>query len=215
VNAKALTSALAVAVLGATVSSSAAIEFPSRDPTAAIPALQEYEATAQVLAEALDGEWSGVKNTKSMLPTLSARDLIVTRPVNIRELRVGDIIVFNVPARTLPNGQPSHNRKLVHRVIRRLDCRKRQPDGKAVADCHRVRTRGDNLKTPDRWSTTQANLESRVMFVIDGHTGTIRDMRASRKGTPVSLAEALQRAAPSDTSPRPLFAYAIRALAGD
>ena len=194
-------------------SSEPAISVP-RDPTAAFPARTASEVTAEALAEAVHGDWTGVKNTGSMLPVLSANDLVVTRPVNIRDLRVGDIIVFAVPVRTLPNGQLIQHRRVVHRVIARLDCVRRREVGVPVSDCHRVRTQGDNVKTPDRWSTTQANLEGRVAYVVDGQTGSVRDMRIGRKGALVSTAAALGRELWPDRLAGPLFADAIRALAG-
>ena len=194
-------------------SSEPAISVP-RDPTAAFPARTASEVTAEALAEAVHGDWTGVKNTGSMLPVLSANDLVVTRPVNIRDLRVGDIIVFAVPVRTLPNGQLIQHRRVVHRVIARLDCVRRREAGVPVSECHRVRTQGDNLKTPDRWSTTQANLEGRVAYVVDGQTGSVRDMRIGRKGALVSTAAALGRELWPDRLAGPLFADAIRALAG-
>jgi hypothetical protein len=213
-NARAAITAIALIGLGSAISSSTAMVLPSRDPTAAVPANVTSELTAEVLAEALHGNWSGVKNTGSMLPTLSARDLIVTTSVDIRDLRVGDIIVFNRPARTLQNGKQIRSRRLVHRVIQRLDCRKRPSAAKAAPDCRRVRTQGDNLKTPDSAITAQANLKARVVFVIDGRTGAIRDMRGSPKGTLISRSEALRRAGAGDFSTAPLLAFAMTAFTG-
>jgi signal peptidase I len=200
--------------MGSAVSRSTAMVLVNRDPSAAIPAVVESEMMAEVLAEALHGNWSGVKNTGSMLPTLSARDLIVTRSVDIRDLKVGDIIVFDRPARILPNGKQIRIRRLVHRVIQRLDCRRRQPGRKAASDCRRVRTQGDNLKTPDGSTTAQANLVARVVFAIDGHTGAIRDLRGSRRGELISRAEAVRRAGAPDFSTAHLFAAAMTALTG-
>ena len=184
--------ALLLFALCASVASSATIARAARDPTAEFPARPESEATAEALAEAVRGDWTGVKNTGSMLPVLSANDLVVTRPVDIRDLRVGDIIVFVVPVATLPDGQPIQHRRIVHRVVQRLDCERRRgaPDGLA---CRRVRTQGDNVRTPDRYTTTQATLEGRVAYVVDGRTGQVRDMRGSRKGTPVTASDALRR----------------------
>ena len=213
-DAKVIVTGLVMAALCSAVASSATIAVPARDPTAEFPARPASEATAEALAEAVHGDWTGVKNTGSMLPVLSARDLVVTRPVDIRDLRVGDIVVFVVPAQTLPNGQPIQHRRVVHRVVQRLDCERRRSDGAATGDCHRVRTQGDNVKTPDRWTTTQANLEGRVAYVVDGTTGTVRDMRASRKGTPIAIADALRRELGPDRLRGPLFAEAVRVLAG-
>src|SRR5260221_7626726 len=116
-NARALTAGLALAALSVSVASSAPNRTAHVDPTAAFPARPESEAIAEALAEAVHGDWTGVMNTGSMLPVLTARDLVVTRPVDIRDLRVGDIIVFVVPARTLPNGQLIQHRRVVHRVV--------------------------------------------------------------------------------------------------
>jgi signal peptidase I len=206
-NAHALLGCLVLAVLCTSVPSSEAVAPAPRDPSAAIPARPTSEVTAEALAESVHGDWAEVKNTGSMLPVLSASDLVVTRPVNIRDLRVGDIVVFVVPARTLPDGQLIQHPRVVHRVVQRLDCDKR-------GYCHRVRTQGDNVKTPDRWSTTQANLAGRVVYVVDGRTGAVRDMRASRKGVPISVAAALRRELGPDRLSGALFADAVRALAG-
>ena len=205
---------LALTALCGLVASSAPIAAAPRDPTAAFPARPESEAIAEALAEAVHGEWTSVKNTGSMLPVLSARDLVVTRPVDIRDLRVGDIIVFAVPVPTLPNGQLIRNRRVVHRVVQRLDCVRSRVGAETVSDCERVRTQGDNVKTADRWATTQANLAGRVAYVVDGRTNAVRDMRANRKGNAVSAADALRRELGPDRLAGPLFADAVRALAG-
>jgi hypothetical protein len=213
-NARATFIAIVLVAMGSAVSRSTAMVLPSRDPTAAIPALAKSELMAEVLANALHGNWSGVKNTGSMLPTLSARDLIVTSAADIRDLRVGDIIVFNRPARTLPNGKQIRSRRLVHRVIQRLDCRKQPWDRNTASDCLRVRTQGDNLKAPDGTTITRANLLARVVFAIDGRTGVIRDMRGSRRGRAISGDEAVRRAGASDFSTAHLLAFAMTAIAG-
>jgi len=213
-NLRAATAGVVLAALCMSVASSAPNFGAHPDPTAAFPARPESEAIAEALAEAVQGDWTGVKNTGSMLPVLSARDLVVTRPVDVRDLRVGDIIVFVVPARTLPNGQLIQHRRVVHRVVQRLDCSRRRAGPQTVTDCQRVRTQGDNVRTPDRWATTQANLAGRVAYVVDGRTNEVRDMRASRKGTRVSVADALKRELGPDRLAGPLFADAVRALAG-
>lgn len=205
---------LALMALCALIGSSAPIAAAPRDPTAAIPARPESEAIAEALAEAVHGEWTAVKNTGSMLPVLSARDLVVTRPVDIRDLRVGDIIVFAVPSRTLPDGQLIKNRRVVHRVVQKLDCVKSRVGAESINECERVRTQGDNVRTADRWATTQANLAGRVAYVIDGRTNAVRDMRLGRRGTVISAADALKRELGPDKLSGPLFADAVRALAG-
>jgi signal peptidase I len=213
-NARAAFFALALVALGSAISRSTAMVLPKRDPTAAIPALAKSEMMAEVLADAMHGNWSGVKNTGSMLPTLSARDLIVTRSVDIRDLRVGDIIVFDRPARALPNGKQIRSRRLVHRVVQRLNCRKQQQGPKAASGCLRVRTQGDNLRAPDGTIITRANLVARVVFAIDGHSGAIRDMRGTRRGRPISGEDAVRRAGASDFSTAHLLAFAMTAIAG-
>jgi hypothetical protein len=214
VSAKAILSTLLMVALCGCIASSATVTSPRRDPTAEFPARPESEATAEALAEAVRGDWTGVKNTGSMLPALSASDLVVTRPVDIRDVRVGDIIVFTIPVATLPNGQPIQHRRVVHRVVQRLDCERRRGGGDGLGDCRRLRTQGDNVKTPDRYTTTQANLEGRVAYVVDGRTGLVRDMRASRKGTPIATADALRRELGPERSAGPLFADAVRILTG-
>jgi hypothetical protein len=214
VTAKAILNSLLLIALCGSIASSATVPSPRRDPTAEFPARPESEATAEVLADAVHGDWTGVKNTGSMLPVLSANDLVVTRPVDIRDVRVGDIIVFVVPVTTLPNGQPIQHRRVVHRVVQRLDCERRRGGADGVGDCQRLRTQGDNVKTADRYTTTQANLEGRVAYIVDGRTGLVRDMRASRKGTPIATVDALRRELRPARSAGPLFADAVRILAG-
>ncbi len=213
-SARLLLSGVVLAALCACVASSAPVPPPARDPTAAFPARPESEAIAEALAESVRGEWTSVKNTGSMLPVLSARDLVVVRPVDIRDLRVGDIIVFAVPARSLPNGQLIQHRRVVHRVVKLLDCVRHRIDSETVTDCERVRTQGDNVRTADRWPTTQATLAGRVAYVVDGRTNAVRDMRSGRKGTVVSAADALRRELGPDRLAGPLFADAVRALEG-
>jgi Signal peptidase, peptidase S26 len=196
-----------------TVASSAILVNVRSDATAAIPASMTTQATAELLARSLDGAWSGVMNTGSMLPTLTARDLIVIRKVDVRELQTGDIIVFDIPARKMAGGRAVQERRLVHRVVQRLDCKKLRGKYRAQSECLRVRTQGDNLKRPDRWLTGQGNLEGKVIYVIDGRTGAIRDMRSSRTGAMISAQEALRRAAPG-MQPSPLYAYMLQAIAG-
>lgn len=214
VNSSVIVGGFVLAVLCASIASSEPAQRLPRDPTAAFPARTASELTAEALAEAVHGDWAGVKNTGSMLPALSANDLLVTRPVDIRDLRIGDIIVFVVPARRLPNGQLIQHPRVVHRVVARLDCVRRKDANTSGSDCDRVRTQGDNVKTPDRWSTTQANLEGRVAYVVDGKTGAIRDMRIGRKGALISTAAALGRELGPDRLGGPLFADAVRALSG-
>ena len=112
-DARVIVSSLAMAALCSAVASSATLPIPVRDPTAEFPARPASEATAEALAEAVHGDWTGVKNTGSMLPVLSARDLVVTRPVDIRDVRVGDIVVFVV---RIPARRPAdQHRRVVHR----------------------------------------------------------------------------------------------------
>lgn len=209
-----LLGSLILAAVCALIAGSAPTSAATHDPTDAFPARPESEAIAEALAEAVHGEWTSVKNTGSMLPVLSAQDLVVTRPVDIRDLRVGDIIVFVVPSRTLPDGQLIQHPRVVHRVVQRLDCVRHRFGGEVVSECDRVRTQGDNVRTPDRWATTQANLAGRVAYVIDGRTNAVREMRTSRKGSPISTADALRRELGPDRLAGPLFADAVRALAG-
>ncbi len=210
---KAIRQSLLLLALCGSITSSATVAPSHRDPTDEFPAQPESEAVAEALAEAVRGDWTGVKNTGSMLPALSASDLVVTRPVDVRDVRVGDIVVFVVPVSTLPNGQPIQHRRIVHRVVQRLDCAPRRgaPDGLA---CRRLRTQGDNVRTPDRYTTTQANLEGRVAYVVDGRTGLVRDMRASRRGTPIATADALRRELGPQRTAGPVLAEAARARAG-
>ena len=211
---KSIVRLLVLAGLCAAMGASSGAGAPRPDPTAEFPARPQSEDTAEALASAVHGDWTGVKNTGSMLPVLSAKDLVVTRPVDIRDIRVGDIIVFVIPATRLPNGQPIQHRRVVHRVVQRLDCERRHADGDAPPDCFRLRTQGDNVTMPDRYTTTQANLEGRVAYVVDGRTGAVRDMRASRNGQPIAAGDALRRELGPERSRSFLLAEAVRGIAG-
>jgi hypothetical protein len=214
VDLKSVVRVLVLAGLCAAMGASSSAGAARPDPTAEFPARPESEATAEALAGAVHGDWTGVKNTGSMLPVLSANDLVVTRPVDIRDVRVGDIVVFVIPATKLPNGQPIQHRRVVHRVVQRLDCERRHADGDAPPDCFRLRTQGDNVTTPDRYTTTQANLEGRVAYVVDGRTAAVRDMRASRAGLPIATMEALRRELGPERSRGLLVAEAVRGITG-
>jgi signal peptidase len=83
----------------------------------------------------------------SMEPALETGSLVVTRPVDPEEIKVGDIITFN----PVSLGE----RMMTHRVI---DIRKNSP----VV----FQTQGDNCGMPDPFSVPAENLVGKICFHI-------------------------------------------------
>lgn len=75
----------------------------------------------------------------SMAPTISAGSLVVVRPVDPAQLRIGDVITYRIPVQD--------RRVVTHRVVEMLD----------PGTTPTVRTRGDALEEPDAWTTRFAS----------------------------------------------------------
>lgn len=86
----------------------------------------------------------------SMEPTIRIGDIIVVRGVNVEELKVGDIIVFN-PPEPYYNGVP-----WVHRII----------SVQKVGGEIYIKTKGDANLYPDPFTITKSNIIGVVMFKI-------------------------------------------------
>jgi hypothetical protein len=80
-----------------------------------------------------------------MNPTLTAGDELQLEPYNCKKIRVGDVVVFNVP---------EDGRKITHRVI--------------SVNSKGVRTLGDNNKIIDAWVLTTENIIGRVVYAQRG-----------------------------------------------
>ena len=160
------------------------------DPRRAAPVALER---ALQLAQASHGQWDHVANTGSMEPTLTGADLAVVIPVDIRQIRVGDIIVFL--AARLHDGPGAPPRRVVHRVIAKDLCGGGLylPRLSKTAECVQLHTQGDANPQPDGLTTSLLNFEGRVAYRIQGTTGEVADLVASRTGTPIPFATALDR----------------------
>ncbi|GAB7193469.1 hypothetical protein NUM3379_41790 [Kineococcus sp. NUM-3379] len=88
---------------------------------------------AVLAAPAAAGVRVYVDRSESMAPAVRAGDLVVTRPVVVRDLRVGDVV-------TAPVGEGGTN--ITHRVVAV------RPDG----DRYRVTTKGDANASGEDWS---------------------------------------------------------------
>jgi hypothetical protein len=150
-------------------------------PLSPVKPTQEHRLTAHQLAHAVQGRVVAVANTGSMEPAISAKDLLVVKPfgtndLSANDITVGDVVVFRTPTSAL---QYAHVGLLTcHRMIGRKG--------------NYIHTKGDNrvkADAPVRFSKVQGV----VLYAIDGQTGVIRDMRASRIGEPISLEQAFTR----------------------
>jgi signal peptidase I len=78
---------------------------------------------------------------ESMYPTFKAPEIIYFEPYGTREVRRGDVIIFDNPCVPI---------SVTHRVI--------------AAGPGGIRTRGDNNLSPDPWTLTREDLTGRVVF---------------------------------------------------
>lgn len=85
----------------------------------------------------------------SMLPTLQPNDLIIVKDIEIIDVEVGQIIVFDLDFENLDS--------ISHRVIAIGN----DSDGKLGID-----TKGDNIDSPDSWTVYEENLVGVVVDVI-------------------------------------------------
>ena len=86
----------------------------------------------------------------SMEPELKAGSLVITRPVEPREIVVGDIIAFS------PNGVTLGENEVIHRVI-----------GIEEASPLYFKTKGDANDNPDPFMVPARNLVGRLWFKAD------------------------------------------------
>ena len=81
--------------------------------------------------------------SNSMVPEFYKGDMAVVEGVS--DIRLGDIIVFDVPSRSVP---------IIHRII-------------SIQDGE-IRTKGDNNPSIDPWITSKENVHGKVLFIIPG-----------------------------------------------
>jgi signal peptidase len=100
----------------------------------------------------------------SMEPALRPGDVFVTRPVDIADVRKGDIVLFEQGRGTLI--------PVAHRVVSVVQIRTNVTDsetGKTVTDVSQVlRTKGDANPTPDSQYVDQSRLLGVLWFRISG-----------------------------------------------
>jgi signal peptidase I len=113
----------------------------------------------------------------SMRPTFNPGDMIVVRPEPLRDVRVGQVIAYNVPV--------AGNRLETHRVVKVL-----RGGGDPV-----VRTQGDANNWPDPWTAELHGRQAwRLAFVVPWAGYAVNFLRvpavraAAIYGTPTLLA---------------------------
>src|SRR5512138_245548 len=138
-----------------------------------VPAKAEHAQTAKQLAQMVGGPVMRVASTRSMEPVITAEHLLILKPVNVSELNVGDIIVFE--------RRRSGGMMIGHRII----------ETKRTW----VVTKGDNLREKDEDLITQDMLLGRVALLVNGQTGVIHDLLHERNGVAIDLEQVLARLA--------------------
>jgi signal peptidase I len=115
--------------------------------------------------------------TGSMVPCLNHNDLILTLPVRIEDVKVGDIIAY----RGETQGQAA---QIVHRVIAK------EADG--------LRVKGDANDSPDALLITPQILLGRVRYVVQSDTHQIRDFSVDPVNGAYTTLRALTANPPAD-----------------
>jgi signal peptidase I len=134
--------------------------YPPESPPAAVTDVAI--AKARELAESVGGKDARIASTGSMAPTLQANEIIVYRPAKVAELNVGDIIVFQAQI----EGAGSMQFSLVtHRIVHKDD------------RLLRVFTKGDHNKQDDQGEVPEGRIKGVVVYVVNGDTGAVREMR--------------------------------------
>ncbi|NJE04150.1 signal peptidase I [Thermococcus sp. MV11] len=87
--------------------------------------------------------------TDSMEPNINPNDLVVTRPVDPDQLRVGDVILYRV---TIGNS----TYRITHRIIAIEN----------TSNGYYFRTKGDNRNYPDPWQVYPDQVIGKVVLVI-------------------------------------------------
>lgn len=135
----------------------------------------EHLSMAVAIAKHMGQEAMQIADTHSMEPTLYATDIALIEKVAFEDLKVGDIVVFK---RRYRGPNPYGSNLVAHRIVRK-------EKGFVV-------TKGDNPELDEDPDKPGARaIVGRVALVMDGLTGEVRDMRVSREGQVISLAEAL------------------------
>jgi signal peptidase I len=149
--------------------------------------MKEYYERAYRLADAVQGSIGVVADTGSMEPTISAKDLLVIKPVgegglDVSAIALGDIILFEaiVPAIRYTKYRVEYPKRLLcHRVV--------------WLNKGRIYAKGDAKVERDHDFVRHQQIKGVVLYAVDGQTGEVRDMRVTREGVTISFDEALER----------------------
>lgn len=158
------------------------------DDAPPVPATQPAVQVALGLARSVHGHAAAVAATGSMVPAITAEDIIVYRPVSLAELGIGDIILFEG---VMPGCRTCAPSVYAHRVTsvvtesatvgRRLfvdaDHHYVRTSGTRSVVSEYVTTKGDANETADAFRTTQDKLRGVVEYVLSGQTGAVRYAR--------------------------------------
>lgn len=165
-----------------------------RAPLEPVEPKPELRALADALARRLDGQAFSILNTGSMEPTLTRRDLVVTEPVAMHQVQVGDVIVFERNEQLLDRFL---SKRVMHRVVAIESCDDSPLLEVGATACRRFRTQGDALGEPDRFLVEESALLGRVAYAIDGQTGETRTATVLSLQAPGPLPAAAWRDAAS------------------
>lgn len=105
--------------------------------------------------------------TGSMLPEIVPRDVVVTKKVEGKDLKVGDIITF------IPSDSRISNIIVTHRILNKYY--------DATTKKYTYQTKGDANNTPDFTLAEDQNVIGKVIFKIP-KVGYIQDLLATRGG---------------------------------
>jgi hypothetical protein len=147
------------------------------------PAAETPRQIAMELARLSGGMLGRVANTHSMEPAITTEHLLVVAPARMDELKRNDVILWNCAKDCFLSGNGLSRAAgdfpsgiVCHRVIGRTRSH--------------VTTKGDALKHADLHRVVQEDLIGRVIFVIDGRSGEIRDFRTKDQTEVLSLERA-------------------------
>jgi signal peptidase len=132
--------------------------------TGVLSGLLVGSALALVLATQLFGFEVITVRTDSMEPALAAGDVMLTRPVGIRDVEVGDVILFDQGRRTVI--------PVAHRVVGIINLRTNITDSKTGDTTTQVskllRTMGDANPAPDQQLVDASRLRGRLWLRLPG-----------------------------------------------
>lgn len=105
--------------------------------------------------------------TGSMLPEIEPKDVVVTKKIEGKDLKVGDIITF------IPSDSRISNIIVTHRILNKYY--------DATTNKYTYQTKGDANNTPDFTLAEDSNVIGKVIFKIP-KVGYIQELLATRGG---------------------------------